>query len=62
MEGMNKLKLRKLLEQFFLEDIGEQDVTSDLIFPEEEQGEIVLSQRKAGYFAERMSFAPASGF
>ncbi len=50
MEGMNKLKLRKLLEQFFLEDIGEQDVTSDLIFPEEEQGEIVFIAKESGVF------------
>ncbi|WP_028402924.1 carboxylating nicotinate-nucleotide diphosphorylase [Ectobacillus panaciterrae] len=30
---MNTLKLKQALEQFFLEDIGERDVTSQLIFP-----------------------------
>lgn len=36
---MNKLKVRKLLEQFFLEDIGERDITSDTVFPPEHRGE-----------------------
>lgn len=47
---MNKLKLRLQLEQFFLEDIGERDVTSDLIFGEEEQGEIVFIAKEDGIF------------
>ncbi|MDZ5470834.1 carboxylating nicotinate-nucleotide diphosphorylase (plasmid) [Bacillus sp. 31A1R] len=48
---MNKLKLRLLLEQFFLEDIGERDVTSELIFGEEEQGEIVFIAKDNGIFS-----------
>jgi nicotinate-nucleotide pyrophosphorylase (carboxylating) len=31
-ESMNTLKIKQMLEQFFLEDIGERDVTSHLIF------------------------------
>ncbi|WP_027407945.1 carboxylating nicotinate-nucleotide diphosphorylase [Anoxybacteroides tepidamans] len=30
---MNKIKLEQMLQQFFLEDIGERDVTSETIFP-----------------------------
>lgn len=47
---MNKLRLRQQLEQFFLEDIGERDVTSDLIFGDEEQGEIVFIAKESGIF------------
>lgn len=47
---MNRLKLRLLLEQFFLEDIGERDVTSELIFGEEEKGEIVFLAKENGIF------------
>lgn len=47
---MNKLKLRLQLEQFFLEDIGERDVTSELIFGEEEKGEIVFLAKDNGIF------------
>ncbi|WP_077214107.1 carboxylating nicotinate-nucleotide diphosphorylase [Bacillus dakarensis] len=48
---MNKLKLRQQLQQFFLEDIGERDVTSDLIFDVNEQGEIVFLAKERGVFA-----------
>ncbi|MEN8701148.1 carboxylating nicotinate-nucleotide diphosphorylase [Bacillus infantis] len=47
---MNRLKLRLLLEQFFLEDIGDRDVSSELIFGEEEQGEIVFLAKEDGIF------------
>ncbi|MGD6895144.1 carboxylating nicotinate-nucleotide diphosphorylase [Bacillus infantis] len=47
---MNRLKLRLLLEQFFLEDIGDRDVSSELIFGEEEQGEIVFLAKEDGVF------------
>lgn len=46
---MNEIKLRLLLEQFFLEDIGDQDVTSDFIF-EQEKGEIVFLAKEKGVF------------
>ncbi|MDM5330866.1 carboxylating nicotinate-nucleotide diphosphorylase [Neobacillus sp. CF12] len=47
---MNTLKLRSLLEQFFIEDIGEQDITTDLIFPNETKGEIVFLSKDKGIF------------
>ena len=47
---MNQVKLRLLLEQFFLEDIGEQDVTTDLIFPGDTTGEMAFIAKEAGVF------------
>lgn len=47
---MNQLKLQKLLEAFFIEDIGEHDVTTDAIFPQEQQGEIVFLAKDNGVF------------
>lgn len=47
---MNKLKLRSLLEQFFIEDIGEQDITTDLIFADNTNGEIVFLSKDNGIF------------
>jgi nicotinate-nucleotide pyrophosphorylase (carboxylating) len=47
---MNTLKLRSLLEQFFIEDIGEQDITTDLIFPDDTKGEIVFLSKDNGIF------------
>lgn len=47
---MNTLKLRLLLEQFFVEDIGEQDITTDLIFADDTEGEIVFLSKDNGIF------------
>lgn len=47
---MNVLKLRSLLEHFFVEDIGEQDLTTDLIFPDHTYGEIVFLAKEDGLF------------
>lgn len=47
---MNKIKLRYLLEQFFLEDIGEQDVTTNTIFSSEINGEMLFLAKEAGIF------------
>ncbi|MCJ8007092.1 carboxylating nicotinate-nucleotide diphosphorylase [Lederbergia wuyishanensis] len=47
---MNKVKLRSLIEQFFIEDIGERDVTTDLIFADNPRGEIVFLSKEAGVF------------
>ncbi|MGG7619744.1 carboxylating nicotinate-nucleotide diphosphorylase [Bacillus coreaensis] len=47
---MNKLKLRLQIEQFFLEDIGERDTTSELIFGDDEQGELVFIAKENGIF------------
>lgn len=47
---MNTLKLRSLIEQFFIEDIGEQDITTDLIFSDDTKGEIVFLSKETGIF------------
>ncbi|WP_066257873.1 carboxylating nicotinate-nucleotide diphosphorylase [Neobacillus drentensis] len=47
---MNKLKLRSQLEKFFIEDIGEQDITTDLIFADDTNGEIVFLAKDEGIF------------
>lgn len=47
---MNTLKLRLQLEQFFMEDIGERDVTSDLIFGKGNSGSIVFLAKDDGIF------------
>lgn len=47
---MNSIKLRLLLEQFFIEDIGERDVTSELIFGNDSKGSLVLIVKDEGVF------------
>ncbi|GLB58350.1 carboxylating nicotinate-nucleotide diphosphorylase [Cytobacillus sp. NCCP-133] len=47
---MNKLKLRLQLEQFLLEDIGERDLTSDLVFGESQTGKVVFLAKEKGVF------------
>ncbi|PLT32417.1 carboxylating nicotinate-nucleotide diphosphorylase [Bacillus sp. V5-8f] len=50
---MNQLKLRHLLEHFFMEDIGDRDITSDLLFPHNEQGTIRFIAKEDGVFSGR---------
>ncbi|MGJ9459735.1 carboxylating nicotinate-nucleotide diphosphorylase [Oceanobacillus sp. CF4.6] len=45
---MNILKLRKALESFLLEDIGDQDITSEAIFPETQTGKGVFIAKETG--------------
>ncbi|MDX8364070.1 carboxylating nicotinate-nucleotide diphosphorylase [Cytobacillus sp. IB215665] len=47
---MNKIKLRKDIEQFFLEDVGERDVTSETIFPTHQQGIAKMIAKGDGLF------------
>lgn len=47
---MNTIKLRLLLEQFFIEDIGDRDVTSELIFGSNQTGSLVLLAKEDGIF------------
>jgi nicotinate-nucleotide pyrophosphorylase (carboxylating) len=47
---MNTLKLRSQLEQFFIEDIGDQDITSDLIFSQKAFGEVKFIAKENGIF------------
>lgn len=48
---MNKIKLKKMLEAFFIEDIGERDITSDAIFPINEQVRGVFIAKENGVIA-----------
>jgi nicotinate-nucleotide pyrophosphorylase (carboxylating) len=47
---MNVLKLKHMLELFFIEDIGDTDVTSDFIFRESEKDELYFVAKEAGIF------------
>jgi nicotinate-nucleotide pyrophosphorylase (carboxylating) len=47
---MNIVKLRSLIEQFFIEDIGDHDITTGLIFTEDTNGKIVFLAKEDGIF------------
>ncbi|AJD92901.1 nicotinate-nucleotide pyrophosphorylase [Jeotgalibacillus malaysiensis] len=47
---MNTVKLRLSIEQFLIEDIWEQDLTTDTIFTGDAQGEIVFLAKENGIF------------
>lgn len=48
---MNKIKLRQMLEAFLLEDIGDVDMTSDAIFPQEQMGKGIFVAKEDGIIA-----------
>ncbi len=48
---MNKLKLKQVLEAFFIEDIGERDVTSDTLFAKDERGTLTFLAKEKGFFS-----------
>jgi nicotinate-nucleotide pyrophosphorylase (carboxylating) len=48
---MNVIKLKKKLEEFFLEDLGELDVSSQSIFGTDTRGEAVIIAKEDGIFA-----------
>lgn len=48
---MNLLKLKKQLESFFTEDIGDFDATSTFIFSEGQTGTAVIRAKEDGIFA-----------
>ncbi|QHN50000.1 carboxylating nicotinate-nucleotide diphosphorylase [Geobacillus stearothermophilus] len=48
---MNRLKLEQLLRQFFLEDIGDGDVTSETIFPAHERASGMFMAKADGVVA-----------
>lgn len=48
---MNQIKLRKMLEDFFMEDIGDQDLTSHAIFPARQNGSGVFIAKESGIIA-----------
>ncbi|MGM9923759.1 MAG: carboxylating nicotinate-nucleotide diphosphorylase [Bacillus sp. (in: firmicutes)] len=47
---MNKLKLREMLQAFFIEDIGERDVTSSSLFTGSETGQFTFIAKQEGIF------------
>ncbi|MCD5325740.1 MULTISPECIES: carboxylating nicotinate-nucleotide diphosphorylase [Pontibacillus] len=47
---MNTIKLRPLLEQFFIEDIGDGDRTSDTLFGNHSTGEVQFTAKESGLF------------
>ncbi|WP_243290683.1 carboxylating nicotinate-nucleotide diphosphorylase [Bacillus sp. FJAT-47783] len=48
---MNDVKIKKSLTQFFLEDVGEHDITTETIFPYDEKGFAVIIAKENGIFA-----------
>lgn len=48
---MNQLKLKKMVQSFLLEDIGEQDITSKSIFPVHKNGKGVFVAKDDGILA-----------
>ena len=47
------LKVRKDLEQFFIEDMGTSDLSSELLFPSDEQSEAQFIAKESGVFCGR---------
>ncbi|TQR17760.1 carboxylating nicotinate-nucleotide diphosphorylase [Psychrobacillus soli] len=47
---MNTLKLKSMLEHFYIEDIGDNDLSSDFLFPEEVTGELSIIAKTDGIF------------
>lgn len=47
---MNKLKLKEMLQAFFIEDIGERDVTSTSLFKGVESGQFTFIAKQNGVF------------
>ncbi|ANB60181.1 carboxylating nicotinate-nucleotide diphosphorylase [Anoxybacteroides amylolyticum] len=50
---MNPLKLQQMLQQFFLEDIGERDITTETIFPNDQRATGVFLIKEDGVFSGR---------
>lgn len=47
---MNKLKLRKMLERFFMEDIGDGDLSADYLIPSDAVGRLEFMAKEQGVF------------
>ncbi|WP_342512161.1 carboxylating nicotinate-nucleotide diphosphorylase [Sporosarcina sp. FSL K6-1522] len=50
---MNTIKLRSMLEQFYVEDIGDCDLSSEFLFPEAITGELNIVAKMDGVFCGR---------
>lgn len=47
---MNQLKLQEILKDFFIEDVGERDITSTALFSEDDQGTFSFFTKADGIF------------
>ncbi|WP_342537249.1 carboxylating nicotinate-nucleotide diphosphorylase [Sporosarcina sp. FSL K6-3508] len=47
---MNRIKLRSMLEQFFIEDIGDGDLSVETLFPDTAVGELQIIAKESGVF------------
>ena len=47
---MNQLKRKRKLEEFFIEDIGDHDCSSDFLFPKSQWGHLVFTSKSVGIF------------
>ncbi|WP_226585513.1 carboxylating nicotinate-nucleotide diphosphorylase [Halobacillus litoralis] len=47
---MNRLKLKQKLEEFFMEDIGDHDLSSDFLFSQDQYGRMTFSSKAGGVF------------
>ncbi|MBU7593720.1 carboxylating nicotinate-nucleotide diphosphorylase [Metabacillus halosaccharovorans] len=48
---MHTIKIKKKLEEFFLEDLGEIDISSQTIFGKESKGDAIIIAKEDGIFA-----------
>ncbi|MGV3467081.1 MAG: carboxylating nicotinate-nucleotide diphosphorylase [Heyndrickxia sp.] len=51
---MNLLKLQSMLKDFYVEDIGDRDITSELIFTPDEVGQLTFISKQSGVFCGEM--------
>lgn len=47
---MNLLKLQSMLNEFYIEDIGDRDLTGELIFTPDKEGELTFLAKQSGVF------------
>lgn len=47
---MNRIKLISMLEQFFIEDVGDGDLSAETLFPVDLMGEMQITTKTAGIF------------
>ncbi|MEI2664558.1 carboxylating nicotinate-nucleotide diphosphorylase [Rossellomorea sp. LJF3] len=50
---MNKMKLKSMLETFYLEDLGDGDVSSEILFSKSDEGSFSLFMKEQGVFCGR---------
>jgi nicotinate-nucleotide pyrophosphorylase (carboxylating) len=50
---MNKMKLKSMLETFYMEDLGDGDVSSNILFSKSDEGSFSLFMKEQGVFCGR---------